>query len=259
MIEGIEGTEATNAVIDSKRRLGKLPPKFDKRTLTLPGYIEKRRLPKVPKTHALSKKTLSAMGGRVGMMLNDVLGCCTIAALGHSHQAWSVYGGKPWRPTDDEIVEAYDRVNGGEDNGAYMLDVLNMARKEGIGGNRIFAYVSINPLNHDQVRTAHYLFGNLYFGANLPVSAQDQKVWDVVEGNGSEPGSWGGHAMNAWDLTPTGLVVPTWGAMQRMTWAWWDRYVDECYTILEEDYVGEDKRSPQGFSLAKLAKDLKAI
>jgi hypothetical protein len=251
-------TEPVPSVVASGRSLGKKPVVYDPRTLRLARYIEKRKVPKVPKAHTLSKKTLKAFP-QLGMMRNDALGCCTIAALAHAEQTWSAYGGKPRRPSDAEIVEAYNRVNDGVDQGAAMLDVLNMARKVGIGGNTIYAYVSLDPLNHDQVRTAHFLFGGLYLGANLPVSAQGQKIWDVGEGPAFSPGSWGGHAFNAVDYDEKGLTIVTWGDLQRITWAWLDRYVDEAYVVLEEDYVGEDRRSPQGFSLAKLAADLRVL
>ena len=39
----------------------------------------------------------------------------------------------------------------------------------------------------------------------------------------------------------------------------WDRYVDEAFAVLEEDYLGADKRSPQGFSMARLASDLTRV
>ena len=105
------------------------------------------------------------------------------------------------------------------------------------------------------------MFGGIYFGAGLPVSAQGQEngLWDLITGNGTEPYSWGGHAMNVVDTRPNELVAVTWGHLQRISWTWWDRYVDEAYAVLEEDYVGEDRRSPQGFSLKKLADDIKAI
>lgn len=251
--------EATPAVVDPGRRLGKLAPKFDERTLRLARYIEKRKLPKVPATHNLSRKTLKAFRGVLGMMANDRYGCCTIAALSHEHQTWSAYGGKPWEPTPAEVIEAYNRVNGGVDEGAFMLDALNMARKVGIGGNTIYAYAAIDPTNRDQFKTAAFLFGGLYVGAMLPVSAQRQDVWDVGEGPAFAPGSWGGHAMNVVDYSPKGVTFVTWGELQRATWAWVERYVDEAYAVLEQDYVGDDRRSPQGFSLAKLAADLKGL
>jgi hypothetical protein len=240
-------------------RLGKKQPKYDPRTLMLARYIEKRAKPKIPQGHNLSRKTLKAFP-KLGLMVNDSLGDCTVATLGHGEQTWSTYGGAPKCPTDAQIVAAYDRVNGGVDEGAYMLDVLNLARHDGIGGNRIFAFVGADPLDHDQIRTGHFLFGGLCAGANLPVSAQDQLdkgVWDVVPGHGSEPGSWGGHEMYVIDYVKRGPIVVTWGQLQSMTWAFWDRYVDEVHCVLSEDWIGADKRSPQGFSLSKLAADMK--
>lgn len=248
----------SETIVVPSLRLGKMHPKFDNRTLRMSRYLETRKRPKIPMTHTLSKKTLLAFPD-LGQMMNDRLGCCTIAGIGHSFQGWSVYGKSPWRPEDVDIVAAYNAINGGTDNGAFMLDALNHARRVGVGGNRIYAYVAIDPRNRAQVRTGHFLFGGLYFGAGLPVNAQGQKIWDLVPGNGSEPWSWGGHAMNVFDYGKLGLTVVTWGQLQKVTWAWWDRYVDECYAILEEDYVGSDRRSPQGFSLKKLAEDLRAI
>jgi len=248
-------------VVVPNLRLGKKAAKFDRRTLRLATYIEKRKLPHVPLTHNLSSKTLKAIP-HLGKMKNDKLGDCTCAALGHAFQTWSVYGGKPWTPTDAEIVEAYNLINGGVDQGAAMLDALQMARNVGIGGNTIYAYVAVDPLNHDQVRTAAFLFGGLYFGANLPVSAQDQLdkgQWEVTDGPAATPGSWGGHAINLVDYDKKGVTFVTWGALQKATWDWVARYCDECYAVLEEDWVGSDNRSPQGFSLSKLARDIKAL
>jgi hypothetical protein len=250
--------ETSRAVIVPGRRLGKKPPKFDRRTLRLARYIEDRKLPKIPQRHTLSARTLAAFPD-LGKMKNDVLGDCTCAAIGHMFQTWTVYGGKAWRPTDPQIVDMYNRLNGGRDEGAAMLDVLNSTRELGMGGNKIYAFVAIDPQDHDQVRTAQFLFGGIYFGAGLPVTAQTQTTWDLVTGNGSEPYSWGGHAMNVIDYLKGGPVAVTWGELQKITWAWWDRYVDEAYAILEEDYVGADNRSPQGFSLKKLADDLKGL
>jgi hypothetical protein len=250
--------EASRAVVVPGKRLGKKPPKFDRRTLRLARYIEKRKLPKIPQTHTLSKRTLADFPV-LGMMKNDVLGDCTIAGLGHAFETWTSYGRKPWRPSDADVVAAYNRINGGRDEGAAMLDALNTVREVGLGGNKIYAYVGIDPTDHDQVRTAQFLFGGLYAGANLPVNAQKQKVWDFVAENGSAPGSWGGHAFNVIDFRKKGLTIVTWGELQLLTWEWWDRYVDEAYAVLEEDYVGDDKRSPQGFSLKKLADDLKGL
>jgi hypothetical protein len=255
---------STALVLPPGIRLGKKPPVYDRRTLAFPRFVEKRKLPVVPQTHNLSRKTLKAFP-KLGMMLNDKKGDCTVAAPGHMKQTHSVYGGAPWCPTDEQINEAYNRVNGGVDNGAAMLDVLKMLRKDGLGGDRIYAFVAVDPHDHDQVRTAAFLFGGLYVGANLPWNVVDammlgiKKEWDDVGGNGSEPGSGGGHAVNLIDYSRRGPTIVTWGELQPLTWSWWDHYIDELYAILDVRYIGDDKRSPQGFSLAKLDADLKGL
>lgn len=253
-------TEAQAAVVVPNMRLGKRPPKYDPRTLRLNTYTGPARSAgqRAPELHNLSRRTLKAFP-ELGMMGNDRYGNCTFAGLGHQWQTWSAYGGQPWRPSDEQLVEAYLRHTGGLDQGAYMLDVLNLARHDGLAGNRIYAYVAVEPRNHDQVRLGQLLFGGLYFGAGLPVSAQQQDVWELTTGNGSEPWTWGGHAMSVIDITRKGPVAVTWGRLQRITWAWWDRYVDECYAVLEEDYIGADRRSPQGFALSRLARDIGAL
>ena len=239
-------------------KLGKKAVKYDRRTIAISPYIQRRKLPKIPLTHTLSKRTLATFPD-LGMMGNDRYSDCTCAALGHMEQTWSVYGDKPTRPTDSEILAAYSLINGGVDEGAAMLDALKMARNVGIGGRKIYGFVQVNPLDHDQVRTATFLFGGLYLGANLPISVRSQETWDTGEGAEFSPGSLGGHAMSLIDYAAKSVQLVTWGRVQRVTWAWIDRYVDECYGVLSAEYVGDDNRSPQGFSLAKLAADLKGL
>jgi len=47
----------------------------------------------------------------------------------------------------------------------------------------------------------------------------------------------------------------TWGALKRMTWAFWSRYCDEAWCVLSTDYLA-DGRSPAGFDLEALRGDL---
>jgi hypothetical protein len=140
-----------------------------------------------------------------------------------------------------------------------------MLRNVGLGGRKIDAFVAVNPLDHDQVRTAQYLFGGLYAGASLPgnlaevISRKDATTWDMTPGNGSEPGSLGGHCMSVPNYGKGGPVFVTWGRLQPVTWKWWDRYIDELYCLLSPDYLGADGTSPEGFSQAKLMDDLKGL
>jgi hypothetical protein len=256
-------------VIVRGRRLGKQEARQDFRTLKLARYLGPK-LPPAP----LACDWLSKVKA-LGSMLNTEIGDCTIAACGHEIQQWTTYA-RPQAsvPSDKSILKVYEAISGYNpkdpttDSGCVVLDVLNYWRKNGIAGHNILAYVSVNPTNSVEVMQAIHLFGNLYLGLSLPLSAQNQKVWRVPlagpMGNG-EPGSWGGHAVPVGRygrVTPTGpqgLTCVTWGALQSMTWDFFGIYVDECFAILSMDWIEQTGLSPDNFSLAQLQKDLAAL
>jgi len=181
---------------------------------------------------------------------NDEMGDCTIAAIAHMTQLESALsGGTRLLPTDAQVLrwyqsitamensgQGYDPVTGANDNGCIMLDVLNVWRKKAFDGNRIYAYAKVDTDDTQLVRAACYLFGGIYIGLALPVTAKAQldahQVWDVWADGNSRPNSWGGHAVNIVGYDDKGLSCITWGAVQRMTWAFWIKYCDEAYACL---------------------------
>jgi hypothetical protein len=247
------------------RQLGKRPHVYDSRTLQLAKYIDSATLAPPP----TSKQFYSKVTKNWGMMANNTIGDCTCAAAGHMILEWSTYDdAKPIDPTDQQIIKAYSEISGynptthAHDNGAAELDVLRFWRKDGIAGYKIAAFVALEPKNHDQVMDAVALFGNCYIGLQLPVSAQNQKVWSVPAGgpvgNGA-PGSWGGHAVPIVGYTPRDLTVVTWGALLTMTWQFFDAYCDEAYAVLSEIWAPANKKGPAGFDLKQLRSDLQEI
>ncbi len=106
-----------------------------------------------------------------------------------------------------------------------------------------------------------YLFGGLYIGLQLPLSARDQRVWDWngrLDGPDA-PGSWGGHAVDIVGYDEAGLTAVTWGELQRLTWGFWDRYCDECYCIVSADFLSGAGTTPEGLDLAALESDLRLV
>jgi len=172
-------------------------------------------------------------------------------------------------PTDKQIVAAdsaitgYNPTTGANDNGANEVDVLNYWRQTGIAGDKIGAYMSLEPSNHTHVMDSVYIFEGCYIGVQLPISAQAQtqnhQPWSVppggTTGNG-KPGSWGGHAIPVVAYDTRGVTVVTWGALQVMTWSFWEAYCDEAYAIVSTDYLDGEKKTPQGFNLQQLQADL---
>jgi len=244
-------------------KLGKKAARHDARTLLLARYIAD-----VAPPPAAIDWTPAA--GAYGMMANDRLGDCTIAAAGHLIQTWTGNAsGSPVVLPDDDIVSAYSQIAGynpadpATDCGAVEIDVLNAWRQNGLGagGHKIAAFVAVNLRNPLEVQTAISLFGGIYAGALLPTNAQAQVgfVWDVLRNGDDAPGSWGGHAIPIVKYDPTGLWCVTWGKLQKMTQAWFAEYVDEAYALVTPDWIEANGRSPTGLDLATLTADLAEV
>jgi hypothetical protein len=163
-----------------------------------------------------------------------------------------------------DVLTAFDAVKVADEQGnegAHELDVLNYWRQSGIGGREILAFSRVPLFDSTLVKTGAYVFGGLYIGLQLPASAAQQEVWDW---NGdligpNEPRSWGGHAVDVVAYDPDGLVVVTWGHLQKLTWSFWERYCDEAYCIISNDFLGSDQRTPDGVDLEALNRDLALV
>jgi len=242
------------------RKLGKLAPRVDVRTLAFARYVDPARLPEPPAALDLTHDV-----AEWPMYANDQIGDCTIAAAAHMIEAWTAAAhGAAVEVSEESVLTAFDRVKivdpeTGEE-GAVELDVLRDWRKHGIGRHRIGAYARVSTVDHKLSCTAAWLFGGLYIGLELPLSAQDQQTWDwggSLTGR-DRPGSWGGHAVDVVRYGPDGLTVVTWGRLQVMTWSFWDRYCDEAYCILSRDFL-DAGHEPNGFDLAALRADLALV
>lgn len=241
-------------------RLGKGAPKEDPRTLRMARYL--RALPPNPEER-LWYGAVPAWP----MFMNDIVGDCTCASLGHAEVCWNANNGSSWRPNDRQILEMYQAISGydpdvpGTDSGAQMLDALNHARRFGIGGRKIEAYVAIDHGNIDEFKTAINLFGGVYLGLSLPLSAQNQSEWKVslagTDGK-AERGSWGGHAVFAVAYNAAGVWIVTWAGLQFVTWRWLLAYCDEAYALLSADWADADG-APNDLDMAALRADLSAV
>lgn len=246
-------------------RLGKLAPKVDHRTLKLASYIDESKLPVIP------PKVLWGNKVRVWpMFLNDKIGDCTIAGAAHMVETWDINVGKGFVMTEADVLGAYSYVSGfnnltgANDNGAVELDVLNFWRKVGIGGHHINAYTAVNMKSERDARLAIWMFGGLYIGLDLPITAQDQTIWDVPSqsdlkfGDGA-PGTWGGHAVNITGFDDKYVHLVTWGKEKLATWAFYHAYCDEAYGVVSKEWVSTHGVTPSGFSYNDLLSDLDLV
>lgn len=233
-------------------KLGKKSPRVDRRTLKLALYMT----PELPNPPDVVTNSRGQMDW--GVMGNDVLSDCTIAAAAHAVQVWTQAQGKEITLLDSDVLSYYQKWDGynpqdpSTDEGGVALDVLNCWRKEGLSGHNILGYAQSNSRNSLHNRQAIAIFGGLYVGLNMPVSAQGQKVWEFDPSSEGQPGSWGGHAVFVPDYDLSGLTCITWGRLQKMTWEFFKTYCDEAYAIVSSDW-------PAGFDAQAFQTDLAAI
>lgn len=245
------------------QKLGKLAPIFDPRTLRLKSYVEAMPDPPVAKDYLKNRPEPWPV------FMNDQIGDCTCASAGHSILNWSDDAG--WADVqipDEGIVKAYSAVSGydpktgNNDDGAAALNVLKYWKETGIAGHTINAYTSIRFRDLREVKQAIYLFGSIYVGVGLPLTAQGQKVWTVPpiwKFNSGKVGSWGGHAICIGAYDEKGLTAISWGRRQPMTWGFFLKYCEEAYAILSPDWFSATGHDVNNFDIIKLQKDLSAL
>ena len=242
----------------SQMKLGKKPPQYRSNTPRLANYVAALPAP-------LPSLDLSTKLQNLGMMLNDRLGDCTCATVGHIIQTWTSLT----RPTQlilpDSDIEAlyegacgYNPADPSTDQGGIEAAVLDYWRDTGIAGDKIVGWCSIQPGDHDEVKQGLMIFGSIFIGVDLPISCQKQDVWDVPTGGPTgpgAPGSWGGHAIPVVAYDADGLTVITWGTLKKMTWAFWDAYCDEAHGPVSQDWL-ENGKTPEGFAWSDLLADM---
>ena len=241
-------------------RFGKRPPVKDYRTFMLIDYLKKDEVPVPPKELNVLDRVYQNIDPDdptqlFPMMDNDKIGNCTIVGMAHADTVWSsLIGNKSIYPTE-LVNKIYFTLTGGIDSGLAMLSVLEYFRKNTVAGERIYAYVSLNPHNHTHVKQAIMLFGGIFLGfqvqENCLIEFRDRIPW--------KPGKLlnAGHAVFATGYDKDGVNMLTWGDTQWGTWEWWDDCVDEAYVILPPE-APYPEFAP-GFDFQKLQKDLISV
>lgn len=238
------------------RALGRLP--YDR---TKPNVMLRRLAGATLKPPAQSDWGCEAMNT---MMLNDQIGCCTMAAKGHLIAGQQFYGrGRTVIVSDQEIlkgysaVSGYDPATGRNDIGATLQDSYDYWRKTGflVGGElfsiEAFAEIPTGPrgeLDHALIRTCIDAFGGVDMGMSFPDYAMDafdsNQEWDYQPKKRFN--NAGGHDAPFVGYGPDYYDVWTWGRRQRMSVAFAERFCEEFWTHGEKDWQRPDGTVPNG-------------
>jgi len=219
-------------------KLGKRPPRRDPRTLKFKSIL--RPAIKVPREYDFDTAHRAVPTPVFG---NDRVGDCVIAGRAHQTLRFElVEQRKLINIVEDEVVQEYFLETGGEDNGLVVLDSLKAWRRRGwiAAGSRYFikAFAEVDRARAADVKRSVFSDVGVGLGLAMPHTAQREfeagKPWATTTGPGSMPGSWGGHYVYVTGYTTLGPTCVTWGQKQRMSWAFFAKYCDEAYAVIDE-------------------------
>lgn len=220
------------------------------------GNYAKTPLPPAPKSFDYSTDVAD-----YPMALNDQLGDCTIAGVVHLLQlAYAEIGEVFQYPGDAAVRSTYMTLSGGADTGLVEHDVLQTWMQQGLFGTKILAYAPLDIKNHDELASAIYMFGAVYMGVEMPQNAEQQfeahQPWHI-DGIPEPPS--GGHCIVATGANSLGIDHITWGAVESMTWEWWDTYGSEAWVIVPEVFVEADHGPVWTVDILALQKDIQNL
>jgi len=252
------------------------------------GRLARAHDPKVPLLHDLAAgvppppfpPTLDYTHGMppyLGVMKNDSLGDCTCAAYYHALQVWSFNSRQHNIDTepDMDVVELYEQACGynpnvpGEGPGGIEQNVLKFLLNTGApyGPNgaqrhKIAAFVEVGLSNMSTIKSVIDCCGVCYIGFHvpqymMPVGQNPIPVWDV-EPNANNT-IIGGHAVVLAGYTATGFRVISWGGYYTMTWAFFQKFVDEAYAIIDAEWISSTGKSPMGLTMQQLEQSMQSL
>jgi hypothetical protein len=195
---------------------------------------------------------------------NDRYGDCVEAEMGHHVEQITRFGkGTTAEVSDADVLGAYSAITGfdpdkpGTDQGTLIEDALSWWRKNPLSTHQIVAYASVDVSNATEVKQAVQLFGGLSIGFNFPASAMDQfnagLPWDVVKRSPLR----GGHCVLLAGYDAQYFTCVTWGALQKMTPAFWRAYVDEAWVVIDDEMASNLSR--YGVSLHALGEEFASL
>lgn len=251
-------------------KLGKLAPKPHAFSLTFEHFLGAE--PLVPNPSSKRAWEYVIADSAWGMFDNDRIGNCTCASKAHIIMAVTANQGSLFTPTVEQVDALYSAVTGYDpsqtqengynptDNGAVMTDVYDYIYKNGFAGRKLLGWVKIDHTNRIHFEQCVELFGACDTGVQLPNSAMQQfnadQNWDIVADDG---GIDGGHCVPYLGYGSLGETCITWAHRQPCGIPWFQKYCDEAYGLIWEDWFDTTDVAPNHFKKDELWNALQAL
>jgi len=242
-------------------KLGKKAPKRLLKSLPLSAYMKSSAVAFPPKIAYERPLTY-------GMLANDALGDCTIAAALHMQMVWASVARAGFVPSfvDQDAISLYSAIGGyvpgdpNTDQGCVETDVLNYWKSTGMKGNQIAGYVTIDVSNLDQLKAAIYIFGGVYIGIQVPAYIMNVPIggsWSLMPG--ADQSIEGGHAIPVVGYGSQGVTIISWGALYTFNYQFWADNCDEAYALVDPLWIKQSGISPSNLDLNGLLADLASV
>jgi len=218
------------------------------------------------------------------MYLNDTLGDCTCAGMGHAVAQWTAYSGKVEGGAQfaDSVIEAlytsvsgYNPETGADDNGAELYQVCDQMISTGIkdtAGNvhKIAGYCDVSDFSTlARLKDILNAFGTVYLGVAVGDAEQNAfsagQPW-TLEKAGPNVGPDGiDHcvvmsysAVNVAGATDNETLV-TWGGEARFNENWGCQNIGEAIAVFSQDWLDAAGDSPIGQAAQAIVAELATL
>lgn len=259
-------------------KLGRLPRTFDP---AMPHFSALVQLagPLPPPPQKVDWTTKS--NPSYGMMFNDRIGDCTCAGAYHAMQVWSSQGRKTELTEPDKMVlrmyeefcgykptNPNDPQSNSTDQGGVEQDIIHRWLTVGVpiaegsrgsnpGRSKLLFAGEVDRRLHDDVKHAINDCGCVYIGFEVPQWLMEGEVptlWD----SGKDTTIVGGHCIVLPGYDDEGLFLISWGRKYKMSWRFFDTYVDEVYALAHPWWVDATGKTPLGLSKHDLEQQMAA-
>lgn len=235
--------------------------------LKLEDYLDTGALPPPPATCDYAQPAAASLGK---IYLNDSLGDCVIAGKAHVDGVESANAGAEIVYDDAQILAWYGAIGGyvpgndATDNGCNMLTALQYWKAQG----DIVGWLAIDPTDLVKVKTALWLFENLYMGMELPapwvtpMPSKSGVIWDVA----GAPVPDNGHCVMGAAYDEAGSIkICTWAMLLELTARAIATYATgtaggELYSIITKKQLAKGAtKAPNGVAWDQLLADCAAM